>query len=188
MLYEKIQLEPGEVVISQTRRHWFVIGMQLFSLFVVALLPIVLYIVVTILAKDYIDLDKIFYQLVPELLFLYVIWLMFLWIGTFNIWTNYYLDVLTVTNRRVIIINQKGFFRRNIASFRLERLQDMNVEINGLIATLLDFGSLHAETAGHSEEELHVHNLPNPRDLKSQILLAADDLIPTTSNHNTDNL
>ncbi len=188
MLFEKIQLEPGETVVAQTRRHWFVITIQLFSLLVVAILPIVLYFFLTYIVVDYVDLDSIVNDFLPLLFFLYIIWLMSLWIGTFNIWTNYYLDVLTITNRRVILINQKGFFRRNVASFRLERLQDMNVEINGLLATLLDFGTLNAETAGHSDEEFRVRDLPNPRDLKAKILLAADDLIPTTPNHQGSNL
>lgn len=188
MLFEKIQLEPGETVVAQTRRHWLIITIQLFSLLVTAILPIGLYFFLTLLGSNYIKFDGFIDEFLPLLFFLYVIWLMFLWIGTFNIWTNYYLDVLTITNRRVILINQKGFFRRNVASFRLERLQDMNVEINGLIATLLDFGSLNAETAGHSDEEFKVRDLPNPRDLKAKILLAADDLIPTTPRHETNNL
>jgi len=188
MLFEKIQLEPGETVVAQTRRHWFIITMQLFSILVIGVMPVVLYFFVTYIAVDYIDIDTLVSESLPILFFLYIIYLMCLWIGTFTIWTNYYLDVLTITNRRVILINQKGFFRRNVASFRLERLQDMNVEINGLLATLLDFGTLNAETAGHSEEEFKVRDLPNPRDLKAKILQAADDLIPTTPQHNTSNL
>jgi len=188
MLYEKIQLELGETVVAQTRRHWFIITMQLLSLFMVAILPVLLYLLVGVLASDYIEIDSVVEESWAQLIFIYVVWLMFVWISVFNVWTDYYLDVLTITNRRIILINQKGFFRRNVASFRLERLQDINVEINGLIPTLLDYGTIHAETAGNSDEEFRGRDLPHPRDIKSKILLAADNLIPTTPNHPTNNL
>jgi ABC-type multidrug transport system fused ATPase/permease subunit len=183
MLLEKIQLEPGEIMLVETRRHWFVIFGQLFSLFMVALIPLLVYFFAKYIGENYQAVNNAVETNLPILIFLYVIWLMCLWIGTFNIWTNYYLDVLTITNRRIILTNQKGFFRRNVASFRLERLQDMNVEINGLIATLLDYGTINAETAGHAEEEFRAVNVPHPRELKAKILSAADNLITTTPNH-----
>ena len=180
MYYEKIQLEPGETILAQTRRHWFIIFMQLFSLLATALLPVILYFLVEYSIKDYFTIAEVYF---PGLLFLYTIWLMIIWVSIFTIWTNYYLDVLTVTDRRIILINQKGFFRRNVSSFRLERLQDINVEINGIIATLLDFGTIEAQTAGHSEQEFRGVDLPNPRELKSKILEAADNLIASTPTH-----
>ena len=188
MYYEKIQLEPGETVVAQTRRHWFIIFMQLFSLVMSALLPVILYWLITYSTKDYLAVNEVTGVYLPGLFFLYTIWLMIIWIGIFTIWTNYYLDVLAITDRRIILINQKGFFRRNVSSFRLERLQDINVEINGLIATLLDFGTIEAQTAGHSEEEFRGVDLPNPRELKSKILEAADNLMITTPGHLTNDL
>jgi len=70
--------------------------------------------------------------------------------------------------------NQTGFWRRSISSFRLERLQEVNIEIDGLLSTLLDFGTLRAETAGHGDEDIHMNNLPDPKGLKALIMDAAE--------------
>ena len=183
MLLEKIQLEADEKVLIQARRHWFIIISQVASLFFVALAPGAALLAASWFNETY---DKVSVPLSAhssEIIFAYCLWLLFLWFGVFNLWTNYYLDILTITDRRAILINQKGFFRRNVASFRLERLQDINVEINGLIPTLLDYGTIHAETAGHSEEEFKVTDLPSPRELKALIMRAADNRLPNASSN-----
>ena len=95
----------------------------------------------------------------------------------FLIWTDYYLDLWTITNRRIIAIDQRGLFRRAVASFRYERLQDINIEINGFIATMLDFGELRAQTASAYRDAFEIKGIPHPRDIKALILRAADDLI-----------
>ena len=174
MLLEKIKLEKDEKILTQVRRHWFVITMKLLSLALVALLPLPVMFVLNYLLADNANLTINLFDYTAGLIFFYSIWLLLTWFSAFSVWTNYYLDILTVTDRRAILINQRGFFRRHVTSFRLERLQDMNIEINGLIPTVLDFGHLSVETAGHSDEEFHAPNVPKPRELKGLILQAAD--------------
>ena len=178
MLLDRIKLEDGEEILVQTRRHWFVITVQLLSFAFAALLPPILLSIAlkTVGTSTFITASSLPAAVETYTLpFVYTLWLLGLWITSFNVWTNYYLDILTVTDRRLILINQKGLFRRNTASFRLERLQDINVEVHGLIATLLDFGTIHIETAGHSEEDFVAKNIPHPRDIKSTILAASDE-------------
>ena len=79
-----------------------------------------------------------------------------------------------MTDRRIISIDQKSLFVRSIGSFRLERLQDMNIEIPGVLATMFNYGNIEAQTASGSEEEFQVHGLPDPRGIKAIILKAAD--------------
>ena len=182
MLYEKIKLEPDEELLKQTRRHWFVIVASIVQLVVLAFFPILIVILgLNLLGDTSFTLPD--YNYGPITWFAACLWLLMIWISIFQVWTNYYLDLVAVTDRRAILINQKGFFRRSVTSFRLERLQDMNVEINGVLATLLDYGTLHAETAGHNEEEFRAYYLPQPRELKALIARAADNRITTTSNH-----
>lgn len=183
MLLEKIRLEPDEKILIQTRRHWFIIVAQIASVLVLTIAPLLLLAIINALLATYANTSGLFSTYAPHITFIYMFWLIFAWISIFNFWTNYYLDVLTITDRRAILVNQKGLFRRNIASFRLERMQDMNVEIQGLIATLLDFGTVTVETAGHSDEEFKATDLPNPSDIKSLILQASDNRITTTANH-----
>lgn len=175
MLAEKINLEADEVILKQVRKHWFVITAQILSLVIAGAAPLILYLVLTAATGDVLRATVGLYW--PHLFFVYIVWLSFLWMGAFNIWTNYYLDVWTITNRRVIAVDQRGFFSRTIGSFRLERLQDLNIEVNGLLATMLNYGTLEAQTAAGSEEEFKATGLPNPDELKSIILSAADKLM-----------
>lgn len=173
MLYDKIQLEADEEVLAETRRHWFIPFGQLLSLCIAAILPFLLFFFV----RQFTPLgtyDLPLADYAAYVTFAYGCFLLFLWIRAFTIWTNYYLDIMTLTNNRILLINQKGFFHRNIGSFRLERLQDMNIEINGLIATMLDFGNLEVETAGSDDEEFRATGLPHPRELKAKIIAASD--------------
>lgn len=172
MLLDKIQLEADEKIIIQTRRHWFILAAKMLGPLLAVLIPpfVWLWIIVhppQILPYTLSEYNTIF-------IYFYSIWLLMQWVSLFTIWTNYYLDVITLTDRRVILMDQKGFFYRNIASFRLERMQDMHIEINGVIATFLDFGTIHVDTAGHSNQEFHVTGLPHPRELKASILTASD--------------
>lgn len=176
MFLDKIELEADETVLVHTRRHWFVLVGDLLGPIIASFVPLVL-----ILAGMYVGDTSVFLfeirDYIPQITFLYAGWIVILWMGAFNFWTNYYLDILTITNKRIILINQKGFWRRNIGSFRLERLQDLNVEINGIIPTLLDYGKLVAETAGHSDEGFTAYGIPHPRQLKATILNATDALL-----------
>ncbi len=175
MLAEKIQLETDETILFQIRKHWFILFTQLFGLFLAGFFPLIgLLIIDSIVVRGF--TESVHYS-VPLIVALYAAWLILIWMAVFNIWTNYYLDVWTLTNKRLIAVDQKGLFHRSTSSFRLERLQDMNVEINGIIATLLDFGTLHAKTAGKGEEDFKAHGLPTPRELKAEILVATDALM-----------
>lgn len=176
MLTDKIEIGNGEEMIIRVRRHWFYLAAQLSVPLILALLPLAIPFLPGFLTTLPIDLPNLA-AYAPVFVFFYAAWLLFFWMLAFNIWTQHYLDILVLTNERVIVIDQKGLFFRNVASFRLERLQDIYVEVNGLIATFFDYGTVHAETAGHGDEEFRALYVPRPRDLKALILNAADKLI-----------
>lgn len=181
MLVDKIKLEQGEKVLVQTRRHWFVITSQIASFVLVALAPLVLYWALRSFSVGDININLSNYT--PQIVFLYSLFLLFIWTIIFSLLTNYYLDVLTITDRRAILIDQKGFFWRNVSSFRLERMQDLNISVNGLIATLLDFGTIQVETASDAQEEFRATNVPSPSRIKSVILQAADNRLAYFPSH-----
>ena len=179
MLFEKIQLEADEKIIKITHKHWFVLVSQAVSILIVALAPLIGWIAVGLLAQQHassIDVDLS--QYTSYFIYFYSFWLLINWMTLAHLLVTYYLDIWVVTNRRVIVIDQLALFRRRIGSFRLERLQDLNIEINGIIATFLRYGTIEAETASENHENtFRTKHLPNPRELKATILKAADDLM-----------
>ncbi len=172
MTLENLTLEEDEQVLIQVRKHWFILALQVVSVVVIAILPPILAIFVLKTIPISFDVSKYINVAVA----LYTGWLLVMWMTLFSVWTNYYLDVWTITNKRLIAVDQKGFFFRTTASFRLERLQDTIVSVDGLLATLLDYGSLEVQTAGE-EKNFKAYGLPSPGNLKGIILSATDTLL-----------
>ena len=95
-----------------------------------------------------------------------------------GVWTDYYLDVWMVTDKRVIDIEQKGFFHRQTSVFRIERIQDVTVETHGIVATLLNFGDIHVQTAGEGQEFI-MRGIANPKYVRRVILRQQDRVTNT---------
>lgn len=183
MLIEKMQLEADERVLAIIRKHWWIIFVECVAVIALAILPLVfawfmLFLFAnagfsTTVATTWATANQ------AVLWYSYTLWLLVLWMALGNFWTDYYLDLWAVTNRRVVLVDQRGFFSRFLSSFRLERLQDMNIEVRGVVATLLDFGTIEAQTAGGSNEEFKSPYMPKPRDIKALIVRTADELTTT---------
>ncbi len=170
MSVENILFESDEKVLKQVRKHWFIVFTQYFGLVVVALFPLVAYTSLSLI-PPFVP----FLALVNTSLLVagYSGWLILVWMGLFGIWTNYYLDIWTLTNKRLITVDQRGLFSRYTGSFRLERLQDINVSVRGILATFLKFGDLEAETAS-SDKNFIAKGIPDPQGFKALILEASD--------------
>lgn len=163
-----IDLHPNEKVLLTIRRHWFVFLKEIIALIFAFLLPILF-----IIFSDffYQEGGEIFSksQITVVLTFLSFAWLLILWMIFFIIFTNYYLDVLIVTNQRIIDVEQIGLFARDIATAPLEAVQDIKIEILGIIATALNYGNLYLQTAA-SDKEIVILGIKNPEYVKKLIM------------------
>ena len=159
--------------------HWFYFIAYIFGLLIALILPFILYIFIadtTILAGDVtIPLT------VPTSVgwFLASAWMLIIWMQLGTAFSDYYLDGWIVTNKRIMDIEQRSFFSRQVSSFRMERIQDVTTDIHGIIATLLNFGEVHVQTAGDNREFVMKH-APNPREIKQVILGESDKSIDRT--------
>lgn len=180
MLFEKIQLEPGEEVLKMVRKHWFIIFSSLFGTFVMLLLPILAILVLAFLPNEFhVDLAGH----TTLIAFGVAIWTILCLMGGFTIWTHYYLDLWIITDRRIILIDQIHFFNRNVSIFRLERLQDIEFYVKGIIPTLLNFGTIKAQTASAFESNFKTNGLPDPRGLQAIIQKAMDKRLAMLHNN-----
>lgn len=174
---ELIKLEPNETILRVVRKHWFILFSQVFSISIAGIFPFLLASLVS-LFPALSDLIAKLHITGAHVSFFSGVWLLLISIALIGIWTDYYLDMWIITNKRIISIDQQGFFRRSVSSFRFERLQDITVDIQGFIETMLDFGRITADTAGH--DPFTIRGIPNPREVKSLILEHADQVIHTT--------
>jgi hypothetical protein len=182
MLFERIQLEPGEEVLKVVRKHWFIIVAELFGTVMMALFPFFLLVAFTFIPDTWLPAN--FNSLLVTELITWSIagWLVITLMTSYAIWTHYYLDLWVITDRRIIVVDQIAFFNRKVSSFRLERMQDIKVSINGILATFLNFGTLRAQTASSAESNFKSTGLPDPRGLQSLIQGAMDRRLQTLGN------
>ncbi len=149
-----INLGPDERIVTTARKHVFVLFGELLPIFVLLALPF--------LALPFIPESVSLSRFIPSeeeiivavsidnavIIFSLALWSLLLWMRLFWVWIDYYLDVWIITNHRLIDIEQKGFFNRNVANVRLDFIQDVAYEVNGVIASLLNFGTIEIQTAG----------------------------------------
>lgn len=160
------ELEKDEKVIKVVRKHWFAIFVEMLVILFMIFLPIIFFGIIENLLLINPSPKNIFL-----FLFLYAIYLIIIWILIFVSWIDYYLDVWIITNKRIIDIDQKGLFHREIASLRLDDVQDIKIEIFGVIQTLLKVGDLHVQTASPNKEFI-LYQANNPENVKNVIMHA----------------
>lgn len=154
-----IQLEAGEQIIVEARKHWFAFLSQIFMLALAGFLPGAVFLLGSAAHVDVITRNTL------EYLFLTSVWMLFVWIIFFAVWTNHHLDVLVITDQRIIDIEQFGLFSHDLAEVRYDYVQDVKVEVFGLLATIFNFGNVHVQTAAASKEFV-VKMIPAPHKIK----------------------
>lgn len=174
MLFEKIHLEQSEKVLRVVRKHWFIIVSELFGVTLMALFPFLILFAVSALPESVQFFSLQNESVVPVTTFAIAAWLLLTFMTGFMIWTNYYLDLWIITDRRIIYVDQRSFFHRNVSMFRLERLQDIEIKTVGILQTFLNYGTLSAQTAGSNESNFFSSGLPDPRGLQATIQRAMD--------------
>lgn len=174
---DKININPDERIDSVIRKHWFILLRDTFIILVLLVLPFLAY---PFIAGKSISLGPQISFLIdfnPSVLaFAGALWVLLLWMRLFGIWTDYYLDTWIITDKRVIDIEQFGFFSRQVSSFRMERIQDVTIEVKGIIATLLHFGDIHVQTAGEGQEFI-IRGIPRPEMVKDTIRRYSDIVV-----------
>lgn len=153
--------ETGEKVFLLVRRHPFYILMKFLFSFIAIVIPLY----IASLYAPYL----ITRNLASLTLFVLSIWIMLIWLLFFYHFTMYTLDVWIITDRRIIDSTQHGFFNRTTSELHINRVQDISVNINGVLQTALHFGDVQVQTAG-TEERFKFIQVPNPEKIKNEIM------------------
>lgn len=171
-----MHLEVNETIVRIIRKHPFYVIIETIGLLLLALIPIWINFTLNYL-KPFIESAPLNDFEIASLgwspllaAFLYSLWLLSLWLVFITIFSDYYLDKWVVTNKRIVGIEQRGFFSRETSSIRFDRIQDITATISGPISTLLNFGSLSVQSAG-AEQEFTLVNAPKPL-LQKEFILA----------------
>jgi membrane protein YdbS with pleckstrin-like domain len=161
-----MSFEPGEQVIRIVHRHPFYAIVTGIAFILIGLFPVIAYFIVVAVGSFVIS-SAIFYLLLLG----YGFWVMFTWIAFFVFWTDYFFDTWIITNKRIIDMEQKGLFVRDVATVRLEHIQDVRNVTTGIIQTFLDISTIHIQTAG-ARVEFIIRDAAHPDQIRHIILNA----------------
>jgi uncharacterized membrane protein len=159
-----IPLEKDEQVVMQVHRHWFVLITHAVLLIAVLSLPFIAYKLLVMYGG--IAVGSISSSAGWTL---GALWVLFGWTLYFKFWTLYWLDIWVVTNKRLIDIDYKRLFDRDIAIMNLNNIQDVTVRVTGVFAHLLGFGAVAVQTAGESREFV-IDQIANPKKLHEALV------------------
>jgi hypothetical protein len=160
--------EAGENIILLLRHHPFNVLVRVGSFGIACLAPII----IGTVAFPYLSENN----LVAVFLTLSSAFYMLLWIGIFYSLTLYTLDVMIITNKRIIDHDQHGLFNRSIAGLHLVRVQDVSVHTHGIMETFLKFGDIVIQSAG-SEKKFIFPNISDPEKVKNTVMRLVSESI-----------
>ncbi len=158
-----IKLEENEKLIKVFRKHWLVVVLDLLPLFVVAIVPLFLF----SFLRDTFFFDISLRNAYLVFLF-YSFFFFFFWIVSSMICLDFYLDIWVLTDKSLIDVEQKGLFSREISNLRLDNIQDIKVEVSGILNTLLHIGDIHVQTAS-TKREFVIYKVSEPNLVKELI-------------------
>lgn len=168
---ERIIIDSQEKIVLKLRRHWIMLARDTMGTIVLGGLPFL--VVPFIIASGVLPFAII---LQPALVtFISAAWLLTIWMTLAILWTNYYLDLWIVTDRRVFSLDQIGLFNRRVTTWRMEHIQEISVMVENPLQALLNYGTLELETAGPSDTHARIIGIPNPEIVRTAILQHVGD-------------
>ena len=118
------KLNKDEYVIYEARRNWVVLFSKTIAWIFSILIPILIFSVFQ--STNLIS----FGPKEDTLLMVFVMsWFFVVWNFVFTTWTDHFLDILIITNKHLVDIEQKGLFAREISVINLENIQDVTTFI-----------------------------------------------------------
>lgn len=105
-------------------------------------------------------------------LFSSVLLCLYLLIGgyyAFRAWYLWHNSHYILTNRRVIAVDQTGFFQHSVNEAPLDKIQNVTYNIKGAYQTFLDFGTINIKTDGERQAWVDFVAIPHPYDVQQEI-------------------
>jgi len=117
---------------------------------------------------------------------------LFLLTFLFGSWLDFYYDVIFITGERILNVNQKGLLAREVSELNLHQVQDVSANMDGVLRSYFNFGTLTVETAGEGTSTGHaghglqgyfsVNDIPDPNKIARVILELHRKLVDEENN------
>jgi uncharacterized membrane protein YdbT with pleckstrin-like domain len=158
------KIKDREVIVKIIHRHWFNILKQFFPIFLLVLILVTVFNFLPSYFSVFQEGSLSKFLTFGESLFAVV-----LWTFIFFVWIDYYFDIWVITSEKIINIEQKGLFMRSLSELKFEKIQDVTVEVKGLLPTILNYGDVFIQTAGEKERFIF-RQVPDPYKIKDLVM------------------
>lgn len=164
----EFELEPGEHVVLEARKHWFLFLGELLPYAILAVVPFALPKLIALAPQfapysSYVDYSTMLGRAALG------VWLLMVWTNAWGAFTRYFLNAWVLTNKRIVDIKQRGYFNREVSSLFLSRIQDVTTNVYGAIPSLLGIGTIKVQSAGE-DAEFVMSGIPRPEQMRDIIL------------------
>ncbi|NTU69329.1 PH domain-containing protein [bacterium] len=162
-----VSLDEGEEIRYIVHHHKITFVKTAFK---ILLLPILMTVFTILFGFSFLEsiLNSSIFSLLTLIVF--IIW------GTYSIyyWYIWYFDVLVLTNKKAIMVDQKSIFEKKLKTASLSRIQDITTDFKGIAENMFNYGTLLVQTAGE-ETGLKLIDIPHPQEIGRLILNLKDN-------------
>ncbi len=155
---------PDEKILYVIHRHWFNMFIQYIPIF--GLLGLM---IISLIMYPYLFNDFAFEGARTLFFFGQTFFLLLIWIYGFIIWFDYYLDIWIITTDRIVNVEQKGLFSRQVSELKFRHIQDVSTDVKGFFPTLLNYGDVTVQTAAEQSHFIF-RSVGNPYKVKGDIM------------------
>ncbi|HET9641410.1 MAG TPA: PH domain-containing protein [Candidatus Paceibacterota bacterium] len=165
---KEFDLAPGEHVVLEVRKHWFLFVLELLPYAIVAIIPFSLP-KLLLLAPNLAPYAGYFDYNAETMRVLLGLWLLTAWTAAWGAFTRYFLNLWILTNDRIVEVKQRRFFSHEVSSLVLSRVQDVTTDIEGVLPSLLGIGTIKVQSAG-AEVDFIMQGIPRPEEMRNLIM------------------
>jgi hypothetical protein len=149
-----INLEANEELYLVIRKHWIILVETWIFLLILCALSAGIYFI-----GVFANITLIF--VIITIIGLFMVWLQYIFVR----WVNNELDILIITNRRIIAYDQIKFLDRKMCQTTIDLVQEVNATTSGLLGNILRYWTITIRTASDSATNLsdfNITDIPNP--------------------------
>lgn len=156
--------KEGEKIKVIIRKHWIMDVKVILITFVMYVLPAMIFVSLIIAYWP-----NFFNEGLAMVTLIVLIYLLYAELMLYIKWLNEELDILVVTNFRLINLEQVKFMERTVSETNLQQIQDVKGVEKGVLGNLLHYGDLQIQTASE-KVGFCIESVPQPFRYAREIL------------------
>ncbi len=156
-----IKLEPNEHLHMIVRKHWIILIESMALTLILLAVCAGAYMV-----AEFAHVPSIFTLL--TIIGISMIGFQYIFIH----WVNDELDVLILTNRRIITLDQINFLDRKLSQTTIDNVQEVNSSTSGLMGNIFEYGNMVIRTASdmsNDKSDFQITKIPHPIETSRKI-------------------